>query len=402
MTAPPGAGPLRWPVHPRPGPVEALSSWLGRTARLYNLSADDLLRHNLGSACFTLLARDDLDLDLDWDPPHPILIAVGERTGLELHELRPMTMAGWVPWLMDTLDPQAGQEVFDTYIRQHSVLLRPGEARRNRVSGWLPWVPARSARLACPTCAADSRRGTVLMWRLLLMTGCAEHGCLLQPEPDVRFAVFAGSELRPVPAGAHTAALDRYTFQALTTGRVSLPGGAVHAGLWFRLLRTLLDEVSTAPSAVGAASRATLELIWRRLGTPARGGLTVWRPYERLGWPLQQAMAGAAATAVHLAATGEITARGTLGRYLTREPHRAVYEGDRQACERKQAEAELDAMIGQASTDPGAARRVLEMFTVGSRTVADFYRQRQFLIYLGIPDEQLPDHWALGRTDLRP
>lgn len=59
-------------------------------------------------------------------------------------------------------------------------------------------------------------------------------------------------------------------------------------------------------------------------------------------------------------------------------------------------------MISQASTDPDAARRVLAMFTVGSRTVADFYRQRQFLIYLGIPDGQLPDHRALGRTDLRP
>lgn len=78
----------------------------------------------------------------------------------------------------------------------------------------------------------------------------------------------------------------------------------MHAGVWFRLLRTLLDEVSTAPSAVSAASRATLELIWRRLGAPVRGGLSVWRPYEQLGWPLQQAMADAAATAVHLAATG--------------------------------------------------------------------------------------------------
>lgn len=145
------------------------------------------------------------------------MIAVGERACLELHELLPMTMAGWVPWLMDALDAETGQEMFDTYVRQHSVLLpvllRPGEAQRNRVSGWLPSVPARPALLACPVCAADPRRGTVLMWRLPLMTSCAEHGCLLQPEPDVRFAVYAGSELRPVPAGAHIAALDRYTFQ---------------------------------------------------------------------------------------------------------------------------------------------------------------------------------------------
>jgi hypothetical protein len=112
-------------------------------------------------------------------------------------------------------------------------------------------------------------------------------------------------------------------------------------------------------------------------------------------------MAGAAATAVHLAGTGEVTARGTLGRYLAREPHRDVYEGDRRAWEWKQAAAELDAMISQARTDPDTARRVLVMLTADSRTIARFYRERQYLTGLGIPDEHLPDHHALGRTDLR-
>ena len=179
-----------------------------------------------------------------------------------------MTMAGWVPWLMDTLDPGDGQATFGTYARQHSVLLRPGEAGRNHVPRWLPWAPAKPARLACPECAADPQRGTVLTWRLPLMTSCAEHGCLLGPEPDVRFAVLAGTVPRPAPASPHVALMDRYTFQALVTGRVGLPGGSAHAGVWFRLLRTLLDEVSTAPSALSASSRAALELIWSRAGLP--------------------------------------------------------------------------------------------------------------------------------------
>ena len=389
---------LRWPLHPRPGPVEALSSWLDRTARVYDLSAADLLHHNLGAASFTLAGRDDLDLD--WDPPRAVLAALAERTGLGLYELTPMTMAGWVPWLMDSLGPGTGQEMFGTYVRQHSVLLRPGEAGRNQVSMWLPWVPAQPARLACPACAVDPQRGSMLMWRLPLMASCPEHGCLLQPEPDVRFAVLAGGEPQPVPASPHVAAVDQYTFRALTTGRVSLPGGSVHAGVWFRLLRTLLDEVSTAPSTVGARSRATLEVIWRRLGARARGGLAVWRPYERLAWPLQQAMISAAATAVHLAENGQIAASGTLGRYLAREPHRDVYEGDRQAWEMKQAAADFDAMISQARTDQDAARKLLVMLTAGSRTLASFYRERQFLTGLGIPAHLLPDHGALGRADL--
>lgn len=47
-------------------------------------------------------------------------------------------------------------------------------------------------------------------------------------------------------AGEPLATLDRYTAQALTTGQVTLPGRTVHAGAWFRLLRSLLDEVSLA------------------------------------------------------------------------------------------------------------------------------------------------------------
>lgn len=41
------------------------------------------------------------------------------------------------------------------------------------------------------------------------------------------------------------------------------------------------------------------------------------------------------------------------------------------------------------------------MLTAGCRTIAGFYRERQYLIGLGIPDGLLPDHRALGRMDLR-
>jgi hypothetical protein len=56
--------------------------------------------------------------------------ALAGRTGLGLHERVPMTMAGWAPWLMDTLDPGDGRATFGTYVRHHSVLLRPSEASR--------------------------------------------------------------------------------------------------------------------------------------------------------------------------------------------------------------------------------------------------------------------------------
>ena len=80
--------PRRWPLHPQPGALESLSSWLDRLARLYSLPVEDLLTRNLG---MTDLA---VPQDLDHDPPAAMLAALAERAGIELGQLRAMTLAG--------------------------------------------------------------------------------------------------------------------------------------------------------------------------------------------------------------------------------------------------------------------------------------------------------------------
>jgi len=52
----------QWPLHPRPGPLESLSSWLARVARLYDLSVKDLLDHNLNLVGVTV------PVVVGWDP----------------------------------------------------------------------------------------------------------------------------------------------------------------------------------------------------------------------------------------------------------------------------------------------------------------------------------------------
>jgi TniB protein/TniQ protein len=263
------AGGRRWPLHPRPEPGEALSSWLERIARCYGFSVADLLRHNLGPA--SALLGDAAPADLDWDPATAVLTALGERTGVPPGELRWMTMAGWVPWLTDALDAcEQRQAVFDTYVRQNSVLLAPGEAGRNTARRWRtwrgPWLPAQPRRRVCPECAKDPQRGTALMWRLPIMTGCGEHGCRLEPQVDVNLAALDLAPLTPAPVDPLVAELDRRTHEGVTTGAVTLPGRVVHVAVWFRLLRTLLDEVSISLSRVGIRSRATLEQVWQATG----------------------------------------------------------------------------------------------------------------------------------------
>ncbi|MGO9793435.1 MAG: TniQ family protein [Solirubrobacteraceae bacterium] len=393
-----------WPLHPPPARHESLSSWVGRVGQLYGLSVGDLLRHNLGPA--PVLAQCLTDQDLDWDPPLAVLGALSERSGVPVGELRAGTIAGWVPWLLDSLE-QAGQDGFETYVRQHSVLLTRGARPRYLVDRrWRPWIPewptTRPLRRVCPACASSSDRGTRLTAMLPLMLSCVEHGARLKPELDVTIASLAGKQAPLEPVSGAVAAMDRRTDEGLRGGTVMLPRRRVHVGLWFRLLRTLLDELTSSRSRLSQGSNATFERIWSATGHPWRAGVSVWRPYEQLDPRRQQQLLEAAATAMQLAETGAITARGTLGPLLTRESHGPVYEGD-QSSQRDRdllrARQELDAAIDAARTDPAAARQILTQFTAGV-SLPLFERQRQFLINIGIPARFLPDARELGRIDL--
>lgn len=393
----------RWPLHPPPGPLEALSSWLGRLAELYEMPVHELLTHNLG------LVSPALPADLDYDPPMALLAALAEKTGVELARLRSMTLAGWVPWLFDTLPVRAqdAQSVFDAYIRDNSVLFarKAGTHHVLRFKpGWAgPWLLSYPGALrACPDCVADTDRGISLVWRLALMTSCVEHDCRLLEISEVRAARILGREILREPLEAPRAALDRYTHQALTTGRVALPGRNVHAGVWFRLLRSLLDEVSLAVSTQGARGKAVLQQIWQATGHAERAGLNVWRPFEQMRDDLREAMWDAAALALQMASDDLITARGRLGSALQAPPH-YVYDGDEPSPLQRawqDAMAAWEEALTQARTDPATARQLLGLLAGGCRTLDGFEKERASLYDLGIPAEFLPSARELGRLDL--
>lgn len=407
MTATAAPRGRRWPAHPPPAPGEALTSWLGRLAAVYELSVDQLLRHNLGPASAQLnhLAADELD----FDPPIEILRELAERTGLQVGELRLLVIAGWVPWLADTLDPCDGQQAFDTYVRQDSVLFSPGELGGNVVPHWLPWLAVHTEhwwtmRRLCPLCAADPANGVPLLAALPITLSCGIHGCRLELELTARVRPALGDPDPARPVTPAVAALDQLTHQALTTGSVTLPGRPdhpVHIGVWLRLLRTLLDEVSTSTARLSAASTRTMATIWGTAGQRIRGGLAMWRPYERLDTQHKEAMLTAAATAVHLARTGAIAPRGTLGRLLIPPQHQPVHDGDYPVPDKwQEILTALEHVVIQARLDPGAARRLLNILAIGCRTHARFNRYCDGLLDLGIPAEHLPTAAELGLDDL--
>ena len=200
-------------------------------------------------------------------------------------------------------------------------------------------------------------------------------------------------------------ALDMLTHQGLITGVVSLPRRGVHVGVWLRLLRTLLDEVSISTSRVRKRSVAVLEQIWDTVGCPPRAGLAVWRPYETLDPTRQEAMLEAAATALDLIRAGTIAASGTLGLLLTSQPHQPVYDGDQPSAAELVRRARMEALrqswakaqqefedwFNTARTDPTVARQIFGIFTHYSRTREAYDAERDFMVRQGIPASFLPD-----------
>ncbi|CCK24670.1 hypothetical protein BN159_0291 [Streptomyces davaonensis JCM 4913] len=158
----------RWPLHPQPAPLEALSSWLNRLVQLYEMPVTDLLKHNLGLVDLAVPA------DLGVDPPLAMVTALAERTGVPLVRLRSMTLGGWVPWLFDMLPVpiQDARTVFDTYVRDNSVA--QGEPVRLLVVGQVP--VHRGER---PTA---SRPGAWTRGRLLVSVG-RDRACWLITSP---------------------------------------------------------------------------------------------------------------------------------------------------------------------------------------------------------------------------
>ncbi|MCB8748983.1 TniQ family protein [Rhodoferax sp. U2-2l] len=354
----------RWPLHPAPSEGEALSSWLNRVALCYHMEVSELLEHDLGHG--------QVD-DLDTAPPLALLAMLSQRSGIELDRLRGMSFAGWVPWLLDSLDDQI-PDALETYAFQLSVLLPKLRRKTRSITSWRAWLPSQSIYRACPLCLNDPGNQAILLaWKLPLMLSCPLHGCWLESYWGVpgRFIGWQNADADPRTASDAIVAMDRRTWQALTTGYVELPRRRVHAGLWFRLLRTLLDELNTPLSTCGTYA-GYLRHVWEDCGHPMRAGQSLWRPYETLDPAVRLQMLEAAATAINLTESRGISPPGEHAKLFWSEPHTGFTNG-LPAKERKpepvnhwqEALKAINEAIADARHNPETARSLFALASYG-------------------------------------
>ena len=263
------------PIHPQPLPQEALSSWLWRLADAYDMGVGDFAEAALG------INGPDIEL-VDFWPSALLIQKLAERTGVAVGRIRAMTMAAYVPYLVDSLAPRG--DIFPAYCCQFGIFENPAlRVRPVRAAWWLPWISgdlAHGKMIGCIECLrSDRQRFGRLHWRANWMASCPKHGVLLQAASPSEQSDYPVSR----EAAAELAALDGLTLQAVTEGRVQLPGGRiVHGGLWLRVLRGVIDEICR-PRRMKDSARPPVEAVWDVAGLPYRHALGRWGIYEKLG-----------------------------------------------------------------------------------------------------------------------
>ena len=385
----------RWPLHPAPVEGEALSSWLHRVAACYRMDVRDLLDHDLGHG--------QVD-DADTMPSPSLLTVLSQRSGIEMDRLRCMSFAGWVPWLLDGLDDRI-PAALATYLFQFSVLLPSHTRKKRSITRWRAWLPNQPIHRACPVCLNDTTdQALLLAWKLPLMLSCPLHGCWLESYWGVsgRFIGWENSDTAPRTASDAIAAMDRRTWQALTIGYVDLPRRRVHAGLWFRLLRTLLDELNTPLSQCGPCA-SNIRFVWERCGQPPRAGQKLWRPYEILAPAVQLQMLEAAATAIDLIESRVFVPREDQAALFVPEPQTGFTIGlpvNKQTQEPvnywQEAVNAFNEAVAEARHNPDTAR---SLFALASRERSDpesLERLRVTFAKEGIPLEFLSPEIVCG------
>ncbi|MBA90011.1 MAG: hypothetical protein CMJ43_04935 [Phyllobacteriaceae bacterium] len=266
---------MRLPIHPRPLAQEALSSWLWRLAAEYDMGAGEFAEAALG------IKRLDIGL-VDFWPSAILIEKLAERTGVPSGRIRAMTMAAYVPYLLDSLTPQ--NDIFSNYCCQFGAFENPAlRIRPVRAPWWLPWLSGHLAggrMVGCIHCLrSDLRRFGRLHWRANWMASCSEHGVLLQAASPAEQSEYPA----PKEADEILVVLDGLTLQAVTKGRVRLPGGRiVHGGLWLRVLRGVIDEICR-PRRMKDPARSPVEAAWEVAGLPYRHALGRWGIFEKLG-----------------------------------------------------------------------------------------------------------------------
>lgn len=252
----------RWPVHPRPGSGECLSSWLRRLGMTYGIKLRALVHLDLG---FPEVEISKLDLN----PPPKLLDTLAARTGTSVEAIQKMTLAGILPHI---LSRSAEECSFLFSLWDRSFL--PEEFPLN----WEQWIRLFRKRPlnGCRICLRNYPHAAVpLAWRLPIMLCCPKHGLMLEPVryyPD--FVKWHNSTWETAPESLKL--IDGKSWFALSNGYVILPTDNISAFSWFQGLRTILEVLDSRSGSTESLPKPP----WKEMVLNATYDLLTDLPWE--------------------------------------------------------------------------------------------------------------------------
>ena len=250
----------RLPLHPRPFPHEALSSWVGRLATAYDMETDVFLRAAFG----TDPAPDSRELDTCAGPPG-LVAALAERTGVSRTRIRGMTLAAITP---EVTDPPAPADQLGWFMAR----AYGDDGRPEPAGSCVPWQAEDllvGMPRGCPGCLVlDPVPYVRLHWRGAWMASCPQHKETLVPVITDPWRCRRLIPWVQQHAAPNVVDLDRITLGAVTGGTAWLPGrgGSVLGTAWLRALRALLRELTCPRLWFDPETRAGVGAAWRRAG----------------------------------------------------------------------------------------------------------------------------------------
>lgn len=173
--------------------------------------------------------------------PGELLTALSARTGVPTAVIKKMTYPATVPFLF------SGSPSDRANFGPCSVFRDSPNGWQVKLSKWMRWFRKESKHRvnACRLCLVDYPNAAVMLpCALGIVLSCPFHEVMLETAKTDRWSVKFGDQVEDAPA--LVSALDRRTWEAVTTGVVQLPGGLVHAGQWFRLLHAIFEELNAS------------------------------------------------------------------------------------------------------------------------------------------------------------
>jgi hypothetical protein len=273
----------RWPLHPKPYANEALSSWINRLAAAYDIDPIAFL----GFEFNYLIEREEFEL-IDLNPPYRLLEGLAERTNIEVSDIRALTAQSYVPLLIDSLAPMPGY--YANYAYQFNLILSRKKPMDRNVEEWIPWFTIKRflKTHGCKACIDEDKQAYIrLHWRFPWMMSCPKHGLLLKevslfswPLDRKVQALWAEGAEQAQEAPETLVCMDAITLKAVTLGTTNVPARNMHGGVWLRMLRVLLEELSLPASLLPTQIRHLVESFWKEINLPFRYSLSRWRPFE--------------------------------------------------------------------------------------------------------------------------